>query len=157
MSLPEGLVTGKTLRLPGDHLPQPEAKPSNPFTRKRFAAGRTVRHAPGTMNKTEAAYAAHLQTLVHAGEIVAYWFEPMKLRLATLTHYTPDFVVLHNDGMLEFAEVKGGMIEDDAMVKFKVAAETYWMFKFCMYQRKRVKDPFTQIRGEVSLETGATK
>ena len=112
------------------------------FGNKRFARGRTVRRQPGTMNKTEAAFAALLDLRVKAGEIAAYWFESLTLRLAARTTYTPDFVILHNDGLIEVAEVKGGFIEDDAMVKFKVAAEAFFMFQFVMYQRKRVKEPF---------------
>jgi len=34
-------------------------------------------------------------------------------------------------GTMEFHEVKGWM-EDDAAVKFKVAQETYWMFRFVL-------------------------
>ena len=114
---------------------------------KRRARGRTTKRQPGVMNKTEAAFAELLAERQRRGEITAWWFEPMKLRLAPLTFYSPDFVILHNDGMIEVAEVKGGFIEDDAMVKFKCAAEIWWMFDFRMYQKKRKADPFVMIRG----------
>jgi hypothetical protein len=80
------------------------------------------------MNKLEASYAAHLQARMLAGEIVNYRYEPVKLRLAVKTGYTPDFMVIMPDGAVEFHEVKG-FWEDDARVKAKVIAEMYpWFF-----------------------------
>jgi hypothetical protein len=46
------------------------------------------------MNKTEAAYDALLQVRKAAGEILWHRYEPMKLRLADGSYYTPDFGVL---------------------------------------------------------------
>lgn len=85
-------------------------------------------HNSGQMNKTEAAYAARLESLKLAGEIADYRFECIKLRLADNTFYAPDFMVLRPDGAFEVHEVKGHW-EDDARVKIKVAAELY-PFKF---------------------------
>ena len=90
---------------------------------------------PGTMNKTEQAYASHLRTLMLAGEVNSYEFEPLKLRLADKTFYTPDFMVVRKDGLIELHEVKG-FWEDDARVKIKVAAKQHWMFTFVGVQRK---------------------
>jgi hypothetical protein len=80
--------------------------------------------AAGTMNKTEAAYDAHLQELRHAGAVLWHKFEAVKLRLADNTFYTCDFSVLPADGVLEMHEVKG-FWQDDARVKIKVAASLY--------------------------------
>ena len=90
---------------------------------KRFygLVGRGRVHDKG-MNKTEAAYAQHLELLLRAGEIVWFEYESIKLRLAGNTFYTPDFLVMRSDGMLECHEVKGHW-KDDARVKIKVAAE----------------------------------
>ena len=117
------LITGKTARLADDLrlpaiLPKASARPNT----------------PGTMNKLEAAYAAHLDMLQAAGEIVGYWYEPFKLRLAKRTWYTIDFLVWHAGGVLECVEVKG-FWRDDARVKFKVAAEKYNCFCFTAAQR----------------------
>lgn len=90
---------------------------------------------PGRMNKTEQAYAAHLQLLQRAGEISDYRFEALKLRLADATFYTPDFAVVRDD-VLEFHEVKG-FWRDDARVKIKVAAAQYPWFRFVAVQRQR--------------------
>lgn len=78
----------------------------------------------GAMNKTEAAYAAYLESLRAAGHVLWYRFEGVKLRLADNTFYTPDFAVMASDGQLECHEVKGHW-QDDARVKIKVAAEQY--------------------------------
>lgn len=78
----------------------------------------------GKMNKSEAAYAAHLDALRHVGEVLWFRFEGIKLRLADNTFYTPDFAVLVAGGALELHEFKGFM-EEDANVKIKVAASQY--------------------------------
>lgn len=77
----------------------------------------------GDMNKTEAAYDAHLWSV--RGTVVAWHkFEGIKLRLAANTFLTVDFAVMRTDGLLEMHEVKG-FWEDDARVKIKVAAALY--------------------------------
>ena len=91
--------------------------------RKMQALGRLK---AGQMNKTEAAYAQHLEARKAVGEILWYRFEGVKLRLADNTFYSPDFVVMLADGSLECHEVKG-FWQDDARVKIKVAADQYPM------------------------------
>jgi hypothetical protein len=87
----------------------------------RFALGRLP---VGAMNKTEAAYDAHLAAEEHAGRVLWRKFEGMRLRLADNTFYTPDFAVLAEDGVLECHEVKGYWGDDDR-AKIKVAAAMY--------------------------------
>jgi hypothetical protein len=77
----------------------------------------------GTMNKTEAAYDQHLWAQRGNG-VVWHKFEAVKLRLADNTFYTPDFMVLAADSVVELHEVKGYW-QDDARVKIKVAASIY--------------------------------
>lgn len=98
-------------------------------------AVRRAFHKAGEMNKTEAAYAAYLEMLKHAGEIADYRFEAVKLRLADKTFYTPDFIVLAPDGVLEMHEVKG-FWEEDARVKIKVAAAQF-PFRFVAITRDK--------------------
>lgn len=90
-------------------------------TKRMYALGRLKN---GQMNKTEAAYAEHLERLKYEGEILWWKFEGMKFRLADNTFYTPDFAVLRSDGQLCLYEVKG-FWRDDARVKIKVAADMY--------------------------------
>jgi hypothetical protein len=80
----------------------------------------------GTMNKTEAAYAATLDARRHAGEVAWFKFEGIKLRLADNTFYTPDFAVMLADGALEMHEVKG-FWTDDGRAKIKIAADLFPM------------------------------
>ncbi len=87
----------------------------------RYALGRLP---AGTMNKTEKAYADHLEMQRRAGEVEWFKFEAIKFRLADSAFYTPDFLVLMSSGFLEAHEVKG-FWEDDARVKIKVAAALY--------------------------------
>lgn len=95
----------------------------------RLALGRLK---AGVMNRTEAAYAAHLERLRLAGEVLWYRFEGVKLRLADSTFFTPDFAVMAADGVMEMHEVKG-FWTDDARVKIKVAADQY-PFRFMAFK-----------------------
>ncbi len=91
----------------------------------------------GAMNKTEAAYAQHLEGLKAAGEVAWYAFEGMTFKLADRTRYTPDFAVMRSDGLMELHEVKG-FWRDDARVKIKVAAEMF-PFRFIAVMAKPKK------------------
>lgn len=85
-----------------------------------------VRHQPGVMNKTEAAYSKHLDVLKAAGDVLWWAFEGVKLKLADKTYYTPDFMVIRAAGCeVEFHDVKGWRSEDDARVKIKVASRLF--------------------------------
>lgn len=90
------------------------------------------------MNSLETAYAEVLRARQLAGEVDRFFFESVKLRLADKTFYTPDFMVMLAGGEIEIHEVKGGFIEDDAIVKLKVAAEMF-PFKFILCQKKNKK------------------
>lgn len=92
----------------------------------------------GQMNKTEAAYASHLEALRASGEVAWYRFEGLKLRLADNTFYSPDFAVMLADGSLECHEVKG-FWQDDARVKIKVASDQYPM-RFIAVRVRAKKD-----------------
>lgn len=97
----------------------------------RFAKGR-AKHQPGKMNVMEESYSRlFLAPALAAGEILWWAYEPIKLKLAPNTFLTPDFGVMLANGEMQFRETKGFM-EDDAAVKLKVAAETYWMFRFIL-------------------------
>lgn len=114
--------------------------------------GRT-RREPGTMNKLEAAYAAHLEARKLAGEIADYRFEQIKLVLAKRTTITVDFAVMESDGTISFFETKGFM-EDDANVKLKVVAESFWWFRFYLVKAipKRDGGGFSVKQVEISGE-----
>lgn len=92
----------------------------------------------GAMNKTEVAYAAHLEARRAAGEVAWFLFEGIKYRLADNTFYTPDFAVMLADGTMECHEVKGHW-QDDARAKIKIAADLY-PFRFIALKARAKKD-----------------
>lgn len=125
----------------GSRVPQPLPSPS-PST---DAAERRVvlpRHNVAAvaivgedgMNKTERAYAEHLEIRRRAGQIVHWEREPEKLRLAKKTFYTPDFRVVTVAQEIEMHEVKG-FWRDDARVKIKVAARLH-PYRFVAVHRR---------------------
>ena len=89
----------------------------------------------GTMNRTEAAYAAHLELLKASGDVLWWKFEGLKFRLADKTFLTPDFVVMVRSGLIELHDVKGFLMED-ANVKMKVAASMY-PFEFFIIRKSK--------------------
>lgn len=100
------------------------------------------RREPGSMTDAEKAYAAMLA----ADESVdQFYFERLKLRLADLTYYSPDFMVIKVNGEIEFHEVKASRFapnQDMSRVKIKVAAEqNHWaMFVTVEVKRRPKKD-----------------
>ncbi len=104
----------------------------------KHARGRMPRRVPGTMNGTEAKYAADLEARKRAGEVEDYWFEAVTLKIADACRYTPDFLVQLPDGTIEAHEVKG-FWQDDARVKIKVAAEKF-PFVFRAFRPRAKKD-----------------
>ena len=103
----------------------------------------------GYANKTERAYAAHLEVLKRRGEIKEWWYEPWRLRISDLKRgrravaegrstvwYTPDFVLLLNDDRLVVHEIKGRE-EAAEMVRFRVAASMH-PFRFVLVKKDRL-------------------
>ena len=112
----------------------------------RFTQGKRKGMRPAgkktTMNKQESNYATHLRHLAETSQIVDWMYEPFGLRLAQYRcHYHPDFFVTYEDHF-EVHEVKAfskktgkPRWEDDAIIKFKVAANLfpYWKFKIVYF------------------------
>lgn len=98
-----------------------------------------ARHAPGLMNRTETAYAAHLDLLIKAGEVSAYLFEGVRLIIGnSQCAFTPDFMVVLSAGYIEFHEVKG-FWREAARVRIKVAAKQFPWFTFIAVTRRTKK------------------
>jgi hypothetical protein len=119
-------VPGAARPLPDVGAPPFKLPPAGAYARGRMPIGK--------MNRTEAAYAQYLELQKHAGEVLWWRFEGIKLRLADNTTFTPDFNVLPRDGVLEMHECKG-FWQDDARVKIKVAAALY-PFRFIAVKKK---------------------
>jgi hypothetical protein len=98
---------------------------------------------PNAMNKTEARYSLYLEALRQAKEIQWFRFQPIKLRLADNTFWTPDFFSLTKTGNYLVVDVKGTMkgnkplVKDDARVKIKIAARDFpmWTFQQAWYTK----------------------
>lgn len=94
----------------------------------------------GEMNRTEKAYLDYLLTLKNKGLIADFWFESVKLKVASnRCEYLPDFLVLRNNGALEIHEVKGSkaVFQDDAKVKCKVCADKYPFPLYIVFPRSK--------------------
>ena len=115
-------------------------KTGNRFT--GLSKGRTAKR--GMMNKTETRYAADLEIMKANGTIINYWFEPFSLRLSHAAsgqpaRYTPDFLLLYPDGRTVVVDVKGGMVDNAAIVRAKCAAELFSLWEFWIVQWKDKK------------------
>lgn len=136
----------------------------HPALRKPGALPRArVRHVPGTMNKTEARYAADVLSLRRMdGEVIWFEFEPMKFHLGNRCWFEPDFGLLMADRSVEFHEVKAWWpsqgkagIEEDARAKLQVAASLFPFFKFVIAAEERARGVTLQWHYEEIATAGA--
>lgn len=111
------------------------------FTTERPKAGvkGVIRQSGRQMNKTEARFEQeHLKPLIYSAELFAYDYEAVTLRLANGCRYTPDFWAISNKGVTIYYEIKArGNVQDDSVVKLKVAASKYVNCEFylCAWDR----------------------
>jgi hypothetical protein len=91
------------------------------------------------MNGTERDFAVLLEAKKRNGSILSWRFEPVTLRLAPGSGYTPDFMIVACDGTIDFAEVKG-FWREAARVRLKVAADLFREFSFIAYRKLAKKD-----------------
>ena len=89
-------------------------------------------------SKWEEQYRNMLELKYRACEILAYEYESITFRLAPKTTYTPDFLVVLPDGKVQIHEVKG-FAREDAIVKFKVAAQQNPWFEFIMVKKSKTE------------------
>lgn len=75
-------------------------------------------------SKWEERYYRHLIAQRNAGQIVEFWWKGFKFKVGEGAWYTPEAIVLGNDGYLQLHEVKGYKREA-AMVRYKAARERY--------------------------------
>jgi hypothetical protein len=93
------------------------------------------------LNKTEAAYAQYLELQKSAGTIRWWGFEAMTIKLGFDCRFTPDFLVMLEDGSLELHDTKAGKngkprAEDDAIVKARVTGATFPIPIFFLWREK---------------------
>jgi hypothetical protein len=91
------------------------------------------------MNQSEARFSRLLDAMQQQGRIREWRFQAVKLRLADLTWYTPDFRVITAEGLVIFIEFKGSWSaphQDDSRVKLKVAAEQFTDCRWMAFELK---------------------
>ena len=105
---------------------------------------RGLKRTRGEMNRAEKKYA---ESLGLDSEVFRFWFEPFSLRLSNPSkgqgaRYTPDFMVLMNDGTTYIDDVKppGNFDDNASIVRIKTAAEMFPLWRFRVVKAKRVKD-----------------
>lgn len=132
------------------------------FAKRPFARARNFKQDENGMNGAEARFAAHLEALKLSGSIQSYRFQPLTLKLAKDTRYTPDFLVLENSLEYTCYEVKGATkkkdksgtwtgewtywAEEDAKVKVRVAAQVFPEMRFVIaYQPAKAPWMFQEV------------
>ena len=92
------------------------------------------------LNKTEAAFLAHLHSL-YSGKGVHITAQGMTLKLANGVRYTPDFIVALSPVVQDIAQVLAfetkGFLRDDAGVKIKVAAQQWPWIAFHLVTKRK--------------------
>ena len=91
---------------------------------KLVPAHKTQGHTDGVPNGLESAYMDRLRMLLAAGEVKAFWFEAVKVRLTAKRWFLCDFLIQFADGHFEFHDTKGWMREDAAL-KAEFTAEVF--------------------------------
>lgn len=97
-------------------------------------------------SKTEGRFVQELvRPALASGEIRAWGYEPIRLRIAPGLHYTPDVVAVLLDGELELWEAKGGYQWSQDRVRIKAAAGAWpelhiriWQWKGGNWSMERV-------------------
>ena len=138
-------------------LQLPVRRPVVTWRKPSFRGGRGLRTKPGEMNGTEAAYAREvLEPAKQRGAILDFWFQEWTFKLADDSRFTPDFVVLPLDCVIEAHEINGStsrkkkgedgetkivgtkpFVESDAKVKLRVLATRFPLRVVVAYQRRK--------------------
>lgn len=95
---------------------------------------------PAFDSKLEAAYDQYLSALKHAGEIQAFWYHPLTLKLPGGVRYTPDFMVWPNEGKVQIHECKGWSKNlRDGMTRLKLASGLFSCWDWRLVKKNRGK------------------
>jgi hypothetical protein len=90
------------------------------------------------MNKTEGECMRLLQSLFRASEGYLVLYEPWSFKLPSGCRYTPDFVVMIEDRVLEVTECKGGKVLNGHTIRaFKEARAAFPHLNFKFRQKTK--------------------
>lgn len=124
----------------GDKLAEIAAKLAKPQEGKRAKYGNRIEGR--YRSKREAAYARLLADRASAGEIAAWYYEPVSLVVqengGKVCRWKPDFMVQHLDGSIEYIEVKG-MVQRYVTKDVLDARSRYPFWKFTVVAYKSGK------------------
>lgn len=116
--------------------PAPAASPATPGRRK-------------VMNKTESRFAMLLEAEKRNGAVLQYEYEAVTLKLGHDLRYTPDFFVVRREGYgepeVQFIEVKGTFMRDDARAKLYAAATQFPHFRFTLARYEKGSWTLTEV------------
>lgn len=97
------------------------------------------RDATAKMTKPERAFTEHCEARRIVKEIEIWRFEPVTFSLADDTRYTPDVMIVHNDGLIGFFDTKAFWKKSKkvhytqwSLAAMKMAAEMHPYFSFSM-------------------------
>ena len=94
----------------------------------------------GIDSRYELEYLRILERQKSSNEIHDFYLKPGSLRMGTGTHYEPDFMVIANDGTIEYHEIKGHTrFAAKGISKLKSAAYIYPCFRFMLCMGESVK------------------
>lgn len=115
---------------------------------RKKAVAKPKRELPkGIDSKYEARYLKILEDRKYLGQIRSFYLKPGSFRLGIGCHYEPDFLVIAQDGTVEYHEVKGRTrFAAASMTKIKAAAYQYPDLRFVLCYGKPVKrlNPITK-------------
>ena len=136
-----------------------DGKPLVAALENQSSVSERVAKLGGFDSKAEADFAWELEILQRAG-VVKWWrYDPIKggLRLSEVDpqtkrcrSYRPDFLVEWNSGYVEFIEIKGGHIWEDAEKTFDWARASFPCWRFRMVQK--IDGAWKTIRGDSNPE-----
>jgi hypothetical protein len=111
--VPRGVGNGRiaaAMRSRADKMNRPAAFNTSLYRRNKYRNRWTGYAGAKYASAKEAKFAAELDLLVRAGEIASWRRQcriPLVVNGVTVTTYVVDFEIRHNDGTVEFVEVKG--------------------------------------------------
>lgn len=115
---------------------------SEPIRKARVGGAQKVRDAfrPVHDSKLEASYELYLSALKYAGEIQAFWYHPLTLKLPGGVRYTPDFMVWPNEGKVQIHECKGWSKNlRDGITRLKLASGLFSCWDWRLVKKNRGK------------------
>lgn len=103
-------------------------------------------------SRHELAYLRLLEEQHRKQEIRSFYLKPGSLRTGTGVRYEPDFMIITNEGYVEYHEIKGATrFASKGISKFKMVAHLFPDFSFVLARGTEVKRPDPVTRKSSSI------